>query len=252
MADTQKVTKFVRDPLGVLSRRWSSMTEWLRFRGKRDYRSREYWKYRHTKYGFDLRGVGDKSKSHDENVRLLSEGAGVLLDVCRAARVPLGSAAVLDVGCGTGFFAGVLKEHGVKEYLGVDIVDTLFDGLRSKYPGFRFQQLDVATEPLSGTYDLILAMDVLQHIVDEKKFAVALENIRSHLRPGGTVVISTDIGPYLRRSYYMVRRPMEVFRDAFPGFVVGKPVRYAESLVFSLRMPQHVRRSGHRKRTRRR
>jgi len=234
MGISQKIGKLFRDPLGVIVRRWTSMTEWVRFRNGEGYRSREYWQDRHSKYGFDLRGVGDKSKSHEENVRLLRQGAEVLLETCRRAGVVLHSASVLDIGCGTGFFADVLRMQGVTRYLGVDIVDTLFEGLRARLPSFQFQRLDIATEPLNGAYDLILAMDVLQHIVDQKKFAFALENIRAHLSETGIVIIATDIGPFRRQSYYMVRRPLEMFRAAFPGFAISEPVGYAESIVFSL------------------
>ncbi|MBI5464458.1 MAG: class I SAM-dependent methyltransferase [Ignavibacteriales bacterium] len=234
----RKLAKLLRDPVGVLSRRWMTMVERLRFAGGGDYRTADYWNYRHGKYGFDLRGVGDKSKSHEENVKLLEQGSRVFLAVCREAKIPFRRARVLDIGCGTGHFAEVLRNNGVKDYLGVDNVDTLFQGLHARLPGFRFEQVDIATQRLRGTYDLIAAMDVLQHIANEEKFAFALENIRSHLAPSGTVVISTHLGPYRREAFYFIRRPLEAFQKFFPGFAFSTPVAYADSFVFSLRRNQ--------------
>lgn len=239
MGALKKASKLLRDPLGVLKRRWTSLSERIRFGDSLDYRAVEYWGLRHGTYGFDLRGVGDKTKSHEENVRLLEEGSEVFLKVCREATVDFTNARILDVGCGTGHFAGLLRQHSVREYLGIDIVDTLFEGLRTRMPGFRFQRLDVGTEPLGERFDLILAMDVLQHIVNNRKFSFALENIRSHLNVGGTVVISTVLGPLHREAFYVVRRPLKMFEDAFPGFTLSKPIPYADSLVFSLRQPNN-------------
>jgi len=209
--------------------------ERVRFRAGSDYHHVDYWKYRHVKYGFDLRGVGNKSKSHEENVKLLEEGTAVFLDVCREARVVFESARVLDIGCGTGHFAEVLHTNGVRNYIGIDIVGTLFGGLSARLPGFQFRTVDISAEPLNGSYDLIVAMDVLQHIVNEQKFEFALQNIRSHLSPAGTVVISTHLGSYRRDAFYLVRRPLSVFKKAFPDFSLSEPRTYADSFVFSLR-----------------
>ncbi len=227
--------KLFRDPVGVFTRRWTGLCERLHFAAKSDYKAAGYWKYRHEKYGFDLRGVGDKSISHEENVKLLDQGSQVFLDVCRKANVVFDQTRVLDIGCGTGHFAEILRNEGIMDYLGIDIADTLFHELRAKFPGFRFHQVDISTESLKETYDLILALDVLQHIVNEKKFAFALDNIKSHISPSGTIIISTQFGSNRLESFYFIRRPLDVFRNAFPDFTISEPVKYADSFVFSLR-----------------
>ncbi|OGU31934.1 MAG: hypothetical protein A2X67_10620 [Ignavibacteria bacterium GWA2_55_11] len=235
MSKSNRLLKFYRDPLGVLKRRVISMSEQIRFAAGSDYRTTDYWKYRHELFGFDLRGVGDKTKSHQENVRLLEQGARVLLNSCRKAAVAFDRSTVLDIGCGTGHFTKVLQQNGVTNYLGIDIVDTLFEELRTRFPCYRFQQHDISAKPLEGTYDVILAMDVLQHITDETKFCYALANIKSHLSPSGVVIISTYLGSSRRENFYLVRRPLEVFQTAFAGFTINEPTKYAESFVFSIR-----------------
>jgi 2-polyprenyl-3-methyl-5-hydroxy-6-metoxy-1,4-benzoquinol methylase len=230
-----KVNKIVHDPLGVIKRRVTRIEEYLKYGSSSDYRARAYWGYRHGKYGFNLRGVGDESRSHVENDRLLREGTSVFVKVCQDAGVDFAAARTLDIGCGTGHFGEVLRGIGTNHYCGVDIVDTLFAGLRKRLPGFSFAKIDVSTEPLDGTYELIIAMDVLQHIISETKFVFALENIKSHLARQGTVIISTHLGPFRRESFYFVRRPLEVFQRHFSGFDLSEPIRYADSFVFSLR-----------------
>jgi 2-polyprenyl-3-methyl-5-hydroxy-6-metoxy-1,4-benzoquinol methylase len=230
-----KILKLLRDPVGVVKRRLLSLSERFRFRTGTDYNAGEYWKYRHQKFGFDLRGVGDISKTHEENVRLLDQGARVFLDVCHEAGVNFSTSRALDIGCGTGHFAEILNQKSVSQYLGIDIADTLFEGLRSQLPGFRFSQVDISTQQISGTYDLIIAMDVLQHITDDYKFAYAIENIKAHLSEDGVVVISINLGENERPSFYMVKRPLKTFQKMFPGFVISEPKPYADSHVFSIK-----------------
>jgi 2-polyprenyl-3-methyl-5-hydroxy-6-metoxy-1,4-benzoquinol methylase len=230
-----KLIKLLSDPFGVLGRRCIHLYERLRFTIAGDYRTVDYWTYRHGKYGFDLRGVGDKSKTHEENIKLLEQGTQVFLNVCHGANVLFDQARVLDVGCGTGHFAEVLRNNGVKDYLGIDIVDTLFQGLQSKLPGFRFRKVDMSTQPMAGAYDLIIAMDILQHIANDDKFIFALKNIRSNLAPGGTIIISTPLGEFRRESFYFTVRPLNEFRKMFADFAFSEPIGYADSQVFSLK-----------------
>lgn len=240
MSLASKVSKFLNDPSGVLRTRLRSAFELMRFRHGSDYDAEHYWRTRHETFGFDLRGVGDKTKSHEENVRLLREGEEVFLNVCRNAGVQFRSVRALDIGCGTGHFGEVLRAQGVEQYLGIDIASTLFPGLRTNLPGYDFRKLDISTQPLEGTFDLIIAMDVLQHITDDAKFRYAIANMQSHLKPGGVIVISTNLagsgvtGDSDRPMFYMVNRPIELFRELFAGFTMSEPVRYAESSVFSL------------------
>jgi 2-polyprenyl-3-methyl-5-hydroxy-6-metoxy-1,4-benzoquinol methylase len=141
---------------------------------------------------------------------------------------------MLDVGCGTGHFAGVFRNAGVTDYTGIDIVDTLFEGLRQRLPGFTFQQVDVSTKPIPGEYDLIIMMDVAQHITDEAKFRFAMENLKSHLKKDGVIIISTMIGPYERHRFYVVTRPMETFDTIFKDFEIGEALPFCGNLMFNM------------------
>lgn len=99
-----KFLKLLSDPIGVINRRFTYLYEKIYFRASHDYKTNAYWNYRHKKFGFNLRGVGNISLSHDENIKLLNEGSEVLIKVCRNANVNFTNAQVLDIGCGTSHF----------------------------------------------------------------------------------------------------------------------------------------------------
>jgi SAM-dependent methyltransferase len=229
-----KFSRLLRDPFGVLGRRIRRIIEDIRYGQKDGYKAVDYWSKRHGKYGFDLRGVGDFGKSQEENQRILDEGTKLVMELVGREGLDLTRVTMLDVGCGTGHFAGAFRNAGVTDYTGIDIVDTLFEGLRQRLPGFTFRQVDVSTTPIPGEYDLIIMMDVAQHITDEAKFRYAMENLKSHLKRDGVIIISTMIGPYERHRFYVVTRPMETFDAIFKDFEIGQPLPFCGNLMFNM------------------
>ncbi|MCB2204010.1 methyltransferase domain-containing protein [bacterium] len=67
-------------------------------------------------------------------------------------------ARVLDVGCGTGFYSGLLQELGY-EVTGVDVSTAAIEKARALHPGIRFEQADIleASEDFRG-YDVVFAI----------------------------------------------------------------------------------------------
>ncbi len=90
---------------------------------------------------------------------------------------------ILDVGCGNGLFFPALRRFGAVE--GIEPEGRL---VRSR----RWRSA-IRVEPLSlrvarrGPYDLVLMLDVLEHIDDD---AGALESARAALRPGGHLLLT--------------------------------------------------------------
>lgn len=70
------------------------------------------------------------------------------------------------------------------------------NALRAKYPDVTFERIDIGAEiPPAGTFDWISCMDVLFHIVDDAKYARAIENIARLLNPGGVFVFTENCLP---------------------------------------------------------
>ena len=105
---------------------------------------------------------------------------------------------ILDVGCGSGAFLGAVLEQlgseslnpGNWEVRAWDVSSR--EVSRAKRRGLKASVRDIACEQLPEEqiqrYDIILAVEVLEHIADTGK---AIHNIHGLLKPGGFVVLTT-------------------------------------------------------------
>jgi SAM-dependent methyltransferase len=117
-----------------------------------------------------------------------------LVDGLLKIACPRGVGRLLDVGCGTGTNATMLRAHGRR----VVCVDYRPEGLNAAARGQRgdavFVQASATHLPfVDGAYDAVTALDVLEHVDDK----AALEEIRRVLRPGGSLLITVPAMPCL-------------------------------------------------------
>ena len=78
----------------------------------------------------------------------------------------LGVGAVLDVGCGGGDNLAALAAIDGLDLAGADVSDTALARARHRVDG-SFHQLDVERAALSERFDLVMAVQVLEHLVDD-------------------------------------------------------------------------------------
>lgn len=235
-----KFNTLLTDPVGVLARRARWLGQVLRYRLLRGYRSRAYWTHRLGRHGLGLRGVGCDSLSDEENRRMYEQARTQFLELCRDEVVELPAARVLDVGCGTGFYAGILAEAGCRQYVGVDITDALFGELRQRFQGFTFRRLDVtetgaAAQDLAGPFDLILMIDVTQHITEPARFSAAMQAIRRNLAEGGVFIVTSWLDAAARHSFFEVSRDLTAYKNEFPGYRFSAPRPFRDKFIFAIR-----------------
>jgi 2-polyprenyl-3-methyl-5-hydroxy-6-metoxy-1,4-benzoquinol methylase len=128
------------------------------------------------------------------------------------------SARVLDAGCGWGVTLGLLERCGYRAD-GLDISRRALDQLDR--PGRLLIEADLA-QPLADRfepYDAVLALDVIEHLDDDR---VPVANLGQLARPGGVVVISVPALPELFTEFDAIqghrRRYLpESLRSAFVG-----------------------------------
>jgi SAM-dependent methyltransferase len=124
--------------------------------------------------------------------------------------------ALLEAGVGIGAYACLWRELGVEEWVGVDISPRAVAYLRTRFPDREFHVVDLARPEgaLEGRcFDLVAAIDVLYHILDDVQFEAALAWLASRVGEHGYLVVSdvfTD-SPWGRRFAHVRRRPMEAY-----------------------------------------
>lgn len=226
-----RLQKLLTDPIGVLQRRLRAS----RYRRSNGYDAEQYWHDRLAEYGMGLKGVGNYGLSEEENRQDYQQARETFLSVCREQKVDFANSRILEIGTGSGFYTRIVAENGGRDYTGADITDALFPALQKEFPAFRFLKRDAAAEELEGRYNLIIMIDVTQHITTDERFTFAMENVRTHLEPGGVFIVTSWLREGLRTSFYEVSRTMQAYEQAFPGGLISKPVPFRDKFLFTIR-----------------
>lgn len=94
---------------------------------------------------------------------------------------------IVDVGCGTGGTVGELSRN--RRIVGLDSSPEAIALARTSFPGCDFQQGDVTgdLQPLAAQADVILLMDVLEHVEGDRAF---LKSIVQSAKIGSHILIT--------------------------------------------------------------
>jgi 2-polyprenyl-3-methyl-5-hydroxy-6-metoxy-1,4-benzoquinol methylase len=135
-------------------------------------------------------GLGESFNrwSYSVRRRAFARAVGNTLGDVRSLRV-------LDVGSGTGFYLDVWRSLGVTELVGSDLTSAAVAQLTSLYPDVAIRKLDIGAADGrfdSGRFDVISIIDVLFHIVDDKRYEQAIANLAAMLKPGGTLLFTEN------------------------------------------------------------
>jgi 2-polyprenyl-3-methyl-5-hydroxy-6-metoxy-1,4-benzoquinol methylase len=104
---------------------------------------------------------------------------------------------ILDLGCGAGAWAELLRNVGGRELIGVDISAEACDAARPHYDAVLNSQIEeIDLEALGGEqFDVIVVADVLEHLYDPWR---VLGSLRHWIKNEGQLVISTPNARYYK------------------------------------------------------
>lgn len=102
---------------------------------------------------------------------------------------PLEGKTALDVGCGAGLLAEPLARLGAG-VTAIDAAPELIEVARAHAAGqgLKIDYRAVGVEALEGEFDLVTAMEVIEHVADPQDF---IDSLAKRLAPDGLLVLST-------------------------------------------------------------
>ena len=105
---------------------------------------------------------------------------------------------IFDAGCGTGGFMRYLRQHGYANIVGMDIADIAVNFSRNQ--GFEVIQGSIADSSVLariGKVDVIVSMDVMCSLPDEKERAIFLKEAAGLLKDKGLMIVQMPAFPCL-------------------------------------------------------
>jgi SAM-dependent methyltransferase len=101
------------------------------------------------------------------------------------------TAAVLELGCGTG---AILAGLGSGLTLtGIDLSPGMLDHAKRRCPLARFHQDDMTSFSLNERFDVVLCVfDSLNHVLTFEGWLATFERVREHLLPGGLFIFDVN------------------------------------------------------------
>ena len=97
---------------------------------------------------------------------------------------------VLDIGCGPGQVAELLRDIGISDYLGIDFSKARIEAARKVCPEFEFLCADIFNDKVleESNYDCVLAMEFLEHVENDVE-------VLNRTRPGTTILATVPNFP---------------------------------------------------------
>lgn len=173
-----------------------------------------YWNSR-VSGNLDLATVGQiRMGAYNELAYRLRLNA--LYKAIKKIDLPLSKTCLFETGFGTGFYLHVWKQFGVKEVVGVDLSEQALRRAKDLFPNFHlFQHNIVDPLPATQNFDLVTAIDVLYHIVDDDEWQQAIENICKPLKKGGFLIFTDKFPPQgtYQTAPHVRRRSLDMYRN---------------------------------------
>jgi 2-polyprenyl-3-methyl-5-hydroxy-6-metoxy-1,4-benzoquinol methylase len=136
---------------------------------------KEHWKYWNSR---------PEHPYSDDYLRPLRRGEKIL-GYLRSLR--LERPAILDMGCGMGWFANELARFGPTT--GIDLCNEAIAQAKSNFPHVTFQAGNVFEMQLpKGHFDVVVSQEVIAHVPDQSGY---LERAAIALKPGGYLIVTT-------------------------------------------------------------
>ena len=160
----------------------------------------------------------------------------VLADLIRREVEPPANARILEIGCGTGHNLAMLRQFGDIEAIELDDESRALaqERLGRVIMSARLPELEGIAD---GQYDLIAALDVIEHIDDD---AAAVAAISAKLKRGGRFLMTVPAHQWMWSAHDVVNHHKRRYsKSQLKRLIEGSPLKlqkigYFNSLLFPL------------------
>jgi len=195
--------RFINDPFGFSKLIFAKFFIYpFKYKVGHDYNAEMYWGDRFNKYQLNIKGPGHEGATVKENKLRYQEVTRKFKNVCLSNIDNISSLNVLEIGVGTGLITKTINELGVTHYTGVDITDVLFNNIQKIFPSYNFIKADITLDSLNDKFDLIVIIDVIEHIVTEEKLKFAFSNLDNCLNDNGFIIIAPLTKKKKKNQFY--------------------------------------------------
>ncbi len=131
-------------------------------------------------------------------------------------------ATIFECAFGTGFYLAYWRRRDCRTVMGVDLSPATVANNRRRFPEYDLRADDVARlaawadwGDLQRRFNLVTAIDVVYHIVDEEPVERALSNLADLVAAGGILLVTEKFpagDSAVREQRHVVRRPLGWYR----------------------------------------
>lgn len=188
------------------------------------------------------RSVYEAMAAHDERhwwYRARREVVAALIR--RKVQLPM-NAQLLEIGCGTGHNLAMLGEFGKVDALEIDQIAREMAEERLGHKVLSSPLPELAGVP-DNRYDLVAALDVVEHIPDDK---AALDGIARVMKPGGKLVVTVPAHQWMWSAHDVVNHHQRRYsKSGLMKLIEGSPLKleaigYLNSLLFPVALAERL------------
>jgi 2-polyprenyl-3-methyl-5-hydroxy-6-metoxy-1,4-benzoquinol methylase len=118
----------------------------------------------------------------------------------------------IDLACGDGLLTEMLHER-FRRLVGVEVAAGQLARAKERLPGVEFHQALIEELALEETFDTVLMLGVLHHVVDPQ---VALRKAATLVRPGGALIVHVPNGNAVNRRLAVLMGTLEKTTELSP------------------------------------
>lgn len=210
----------------------------FKYRRGEGYDAESYWRDRLSKHGMAFRGVGHEGLDEQRNRLIYEQSLREFVDILKQAKIEFAGKKIMEIGVGNGFYLDFCA-RGSSCYWAIDITDVLFPELAKQYPNVHFLKADVCKMDIKEKFDIILMIDVLEHIVTENNLRSALYNLKGCLSDNGVLILGPVLNKAKKHLFYVRFWDMGHIMQYFHEHPVEVYRPFKNGALLVIRSPRH-------------